>query len=560
MFTSEEICTVCGKKYLFRRFKQDKPKTADGIFNPLCPDCFAEKRKRAEEERIAKENAIARQERDREHKEFIKRLENWCDVPLEKISLNNSNVLYVIGNGFDLMHRVPSSYYNFRDSLGKNNKLRQTLENYITVEDCWADLEYALAHIDVSAMSNMTVVDTFLDINDAYNEDSGAAEYFMSVEEAAMPMQIIATELPRRFRKWVETLKVGTYDRPLKDVFRNGKVLCFNYTEFVESMYHIPKQDVCYIHGCRVKEKGQPREPLILGHMLGASDSSFEFEEKDAKYLNEYRRAYVETARTQVIDYISEYDEELTKDTAKNINNHAQFFSELGNTEAVVVVGHSNSETDFDYFEKIRASTLGDVKWYFGCYGLRDLINLENLLQRLQIQKSEFKIFRTDVIRTQPLPPIETPKKKQSNKIVSLCKSQDGRWSVERNRNEIIIFDLKAETVDYRAKMSDSFSRAFFIANEKYLLAVTYCQTPGLIVFRKEDEHWKLIGELHCDHQHLLAQRLKHVFVDGDEIAFVYNNRIRKYSLLNAKQIYNSRVTSAKTLTYVGEDIVQKLR
>jgi len=255
MVTLEETCAVCGKKYLFCRFTQDKPNIAEGIFKPLCPDCFAEKRKNAEE-KIAKENEIARQKWENEHKEFNQRLENWCVVPFNSIRPNNGNVLYVLGNGFDLMHRVLLSYYNLRDSLGKNNILRQAIENCIKVEDCWADLECALAHIDVSVMSNMSVSDTFLDLNDAYSEDSGAAEYFMSVEEAAMPMQIIATELPRRFRKWVDTLKVGTYDRPLKDLIRNGKVLCFNYTEFVESIYHIPKQDVCYIHGCRVKEKG----------------------------------------------------------------------------------------------------------------------------------------------------------------------------------------------------------------------------------------------------------------------------------------------------------------
>lgn len=211
------------------------------------------------------------------------------------------------------------------------------------MEDCWADLEYALAHTDVSAMSNMSVIDIFLDVNNAYSEDSGAAEYFMSVEEAAMPMQIIATELPRRFRKWVDILRVGTYDRPLKDVICNGKVLCFNYTEFVESIYHIPKQDVCYIYGCRVKEKGKPCELLILGHMCGASNSEFEFEEKDAKYLNRLRCAFAETVRTNVIDYISNYDEKLTKDTTKIINNHEKFFLDLENTETVVVVGHSYS-------------------------------------------------------------------------------------------------------------------------------------------------------------------------------------------------------------------------
>lgn len=118
MFTLERTCAVCGKKYLFRRFTQDKPKTADGIFKPLCPDCFVEKRKN-EEEKIAKKNKIARQKWENVHKEFIQRLENWCVVPFDSIRPDNGNVLYVLGNGFDLMHRVPSSYYNFRDSLSK---------------------------------------------------------------------------------------------------------------------------------------------------------------------------------------------------------------------------------------------------------------------------------------------------------------------------------------------------------------------------------------------------------------------------------------------------------
>jgi len=73
-------------------------------------------------------------------------------------------------------------------------------------------------------------------------------------------------------------------------------------------------------------------------------------------------------------------------------------------------------------------------------------------------------------------------------------------------------------------------------------------------------EHWQFVGELHCDHQNLLVQRLQHVFVDGDEITFVYNNRIRKYSLINAKQIYNNKATSAQSIPYAGEDIVQKFK
>ena len=89
-------------------------------------------------------------------------------------------------------------------------------------------------------------------------------------------MITISDHLHRRFQDWVDQLTVGTKDRPLAGMFRRGKVLCFNYTEFVEQLYGIPEENVCYIHGCRRKKKGLPRERLVLGHMPGASDAAFD--------------------------------------------------------------------------------------------------------------------------------------------------------------------------------------------------------------------------------------------------------------------------------------------
>ncbi len=49
-----------------------------------------------------------------------------------EIQLLDSNTsLFIIGNGFDIMHGVPSSYYNFRDFIGRNIILRFTLDAYI---------------------------------------------------------------------------------------------------------------------------------------------------------------------------------------------------------------------------------------------------------------------------------------------------------------------------------------------------------------------------------------------------------------------------------------------
>lgn len=69
---------------------------------------------------------------------------------MEEIQPKDGHVLYIIGNGFDLMHGVKSSYYAFRDSLGKQNSLRKILESYLTPEDIWAYFENALAHFDIS--------------------------------------------------------------------------------------------------------------------------------------------------------------------------------------------------------------------------------------------------------------------------------------------------------------------------------------------------------------------------------------------------------------------------
>lgn len=138
------------------------------------------------------------------------------------------------------------------------------MEFYLTPEDIWADFENSLAQLNVGAMASSWLVENWLDAFDAFDEDASVASFYMAAEWAANPMSTIGDELPKRFRRWVDSLTVGTADRPLKGLFQNSKVLCFNYTEFVETMYGVPNEDVCYIHGSRKRKKGYPLEKLIL--------------------------------------------------------------------------------------------------------------------------------------------------------------------------------------------------------------------------------------------------------------------------------------------------------
>lgn len=234
----ELICSRCGDRYIIRR--NDETSSLRTTHPSMCYTCRRVERERREKEKEERENQLWQQRKAEEYEKYLQQLPRWNVISKDDIQPQADQVLYIIGNGFDLMHCVRSSYYSFRDSLGKNSPLRFALESFWTPDDIWADFENALAKFNAKAMSSAFMVDNYLDIFDAYDGDSGAAEFYMAAEAAANPIATVADELPRRFRMWVNSLSVGTDDRPLQSMFRKGKVLCFNYTEFVESLYGIP--------------------------------------------------------------------------------------------------------------------------------------------------------------------------------------------------------------------------------------------------------------------------------------------------------------------------------
>ena len=220
--TIELVCDKCGKTFIYRRNGNGLPQ--------YCSYCFNKIRKAheqlMEDEKIRLEEAAWRKQYIIDCKNFEEQLLKVTTIPLEDIVLDGGT-LYIIGNGFDLMHGIKSSYRSFRDSMGKNNPLRNLLETYLKAEDIWADFESALGHVRMDMMANKEIIGDMLDMSGAFDEDAGAAEYYMAQEMAAEPMRMITEELDKRFRSWIEKLEIGTQDRPLKALIHDDKVLCF---------------------------------------------------------------------------------------------------------------------------------------------------------------------------------------------------------------------------------------------------------------------------------------------------------------------------------------------
>ena len=319
-----------------------------------------------------------------------------CTIEKNEI-ITNEKTLFVIGNGFDLAHGVKSSYYNFASTLGKRNSLRNALETYIMTDDLWGDFENNLARINSSAMMNYDVLDLWLDNFDAYEEDSTIGNLYAAIDMAMGPLDVITSELPRRFRMWVESLKVNCNETPFENLIVNSKVLCFNYTEFIENIYHVSRENVCYIHGCRCKEKYRPKEDLILGHIPKNFENEYDDEmEKPPLHLDK--------GKSEFIDYIAMdiaskrliwYDEATTKNCKEIIKAHNDFFSNTNKIDMVVVIGHSLSEVDWDYFSEIIKQNRNskEIKWYISYHSAGDLKRIVTFANVMSISRNNLFVF-----------------------------------------------------------------------------------------------------------------------------------------------------------------------
>lgn len=393
-------CKECGKIFIITSEERKRFKSLGFELPKRCHEC---RKKRKEEKRVAeakikeKQKALENEERQKKWEKDEKEMErlvkkfSFPQISIKDMQLENpSKSLVIIGNGFDLMHGVKSSYWDFQKTIGKNSSLRFYMETYLDTSDLWSNLEDSLGMLNYSIFLNPYIIDMWLDNFDAYNPDAQAADFFAAVETAIGPTFEIPRELKQRFKKWVKTLGVGSEDRPFSMLHGNYKVLSFNYTEFIESLYGAKSNNVCYIHGCR-KNNGKSHE-LILGHRPGMEDEQWDkVKLKPFKFKNPYKRYIMESALETAAREAAWYEESTTKKCSDIIKKHRQFFDGLSDIEEIFVIGHSLSEVDYPYFEEICKKT--NAKWYIGYHSLDDLKRLLDFVDNMNLRK--ITVFRS---------------------------------------------------------------------------------------------------------------------------------------------------------------------
>ncbi|PPT97603.1 hypothetical protein XaraCFBP7407_06245 [Xanthomonas arboricola pv. arracaciae] len=247
--------------------------------------------------------------------------------------------LFVIGNGFDLHHRIPSGYGHFRDFVETHDRgVFNAVEQYLRPSGDWSDMEAALAE-----MHPDEIIEDLGHFMASYGaddwSDSGHHDFQHEVD---LLVERLSTDLRRLFGLWIRQLQIPTQipsHQTVQVLDPTGAFLSFNYTTTLTLAYGIPRERILYIHGCA----DQPDQELILGHAWKPGDRRSLNDRPDV--------AELDTRLPEVHDILDCYFDSTFKPSDKLIQENSNFFNGLSSVQEIYLLGHSLSDVDAPYFE-----------------------------------------------------------------------------------------------------------------------------------------------------------------------------------------------------------------
>lgn len=289
------------------------------------------------------------------------------------------NKLFIIGNGFDIAHKIESSYEHFRQYLitllenvsKRNYKGYDFTDNSIITSDYTRCPENDLLTI-LYFISNAEYLNSgntewkyieksvgelsYDDFSWLYVDESADDKEYRANwinEDIFSPYIEILTGIPKYFEKWVKQVDMSNIFpiNDLKPYFDSKTVfLSFNYTDTLEKLYDVNKKDICYIHG-----NARRGEHLYFGH---GNDLTYD------DYINSIDNSNY----FSVADGYSLINDVLRKPVSKIIKEKIDFFKGLGDIQQVYSYGFSYSSVDEAYIRKVCEYLPPDAEWYINSF------------------------------------------------------------------------------------------------------------------------------------------------------------------------------------------------
>ena len=269
--------------------------------------------------------------------------------------------LYIIGNGFDLYHHLPSTYYDFRDFVKEKDPfVFGIIEKYFDYTGAfWHAFEENLSELDEFQL----IRDILRSLGgDGWDED--ALESYDPIFEYYTIG--VLCQLKNYMIDWVRNLNLLPLSRKYPGIYPDSLFISFNYTNTLERHFHIDPNHINYIHGNAQKEACD----LIVGHDMDNSNMDYDVDDNQEGQGRLVVRSFLKYSRKPV--------EKIVKD-------NQSFWEKLASVTEVIIIGHSLSFVDIPYFETIATYVSKKCLWKVSYYNEVDAENHVNALKRCGI-------------------------------------------------------------------------------------------------------------------------------------------------------------------------------
>ena len=283
--------------------------------------------------------------------------------------------LYIIGNGFDIHHKIKCQYSDFHKWLHSNNpmlenRLFQTYE--LHHDDFWSSFETNLGALTAESILEGYVFAPMLLFAKQATGDIITLETDNDTEcigEIGYTLKRLFNDLQLAFDDWICQLEDANHNYKIQINKSKSTFISFNYTQTLERVYGVSPSDILYIHGCSARN-----DNLIFGHNITP-------EKLLGSWQNNYSEAELETLIGAANEMLI-----IFKDVKGVISRYTAYWETIRNIQRIHIWGLSLSEIDMPYISQIKASVSNDVEWEFSWHTKTDKEIVKKVVESLQIK------------------------------------------------------------------------------------------------------------------------------------------------------------------------------
>lgn len=311
------------------------------------------------------------------------------------------SVLYIIGNGFDLYHQLKTRYTDFASYLEvQNQRILDDFNKYYYMDsnqELWANFEANLSNLDTEL-----VLDELSDyLPGSFGGDFQDRDRYAFQIEIEMLVDRLTTEMKSEFKNFIVNACNANSNKINNIKFiANSNFISFNYSNTLEKIYKIAREDILYIHGSAFEN-----DSIILGH--GVDPSKFTNDLVEAVPPEDLTEEEIEMWHQEMSDKFDyEYELGVTevnkylaasfKSSAEIINENKSYFASLQEIDTVVILGHSMSDVDMPYFDEISKCIKKNSFWFVSYYSDAEHDELYSSVQQFAQSDNYIKLFKID--------------------------------------------------------------------------------------------------------------------------------------------------------------------